>query len=143
MDYQGSAELIPTAGPDAASEQGPAIKAVWEPAPPSVPGRRQSRRAGEGQRSRENKRRGTLVAGALAAVAVAAVGFVGLSGGDKPGPAKGSAATYLPDASASATANTGQSGSGSNGTDVSLPNGSSPARPTASASASPSASASA
>lgn len=161
LDYQGSAELIPTAGPDAQADQGPAIKAVWEPEPPGAsagagPGsRRQSRRTGAvrsgsgrlpGRAGTSKKRRRILIFGGAAAVAVAVVGIAGLSGGGS-GPNKGSAATILPAASsapadaAAANQSTGADASGGSPTSSASASASPSRTPSATHSASSSSSA--
>lgn len=146
LDYQGSAELIPTAGPDAAADQGPAIKAVWEPAPPGAAGhasRRRDRRGASGpgdspeRRARRRRRRSAIIGG-VAAVALGITGYSELTG---KGPAftKGAATTILP--AASSSADDGQAANSSLGTGITLTNRPSHS-PTASSSTSASASAS-
>lgn len=135
LDYQGSAELIPTAGPDAAADQGPAIKAVWEPqsagALPGGPGtrradRRQPARAGQaGERARatgarRRKKRTAVVGGAaVAAVAVGTIGFMSLSGGGDP-LVRGAATKVLPAASVTDATPTGESASSNIGGSLSI-----------------------
>lgn len=153
LDYQGSAELIPTAGPDAAADQGPAIKAVWEPKPmdavPAGPGarRRERRQTGRpnqsaagqarARKSARRKKRTVVVGGATAAaVAVGALGFMTFNdGGGSLG--KGAAANVIPVSSPGATS-TGQGTNSTIGTSLSVT--SSPSR-TATPSRSPSPSA--
>ncbi|HEU5354096.1 MAG TPA: hypothetical protein VFU65_06525 [Actinocrinis sp.] len=120
LDYQGSAELIPTAGPDAASDQGPAIKAVWEPEPAHAlatgpAARRRDRRApgrasqatasqSRAKRAGRRKKRSVVLGGATAAaVAVGAIGFMTFQGGGDS-MAKGGAANVIPVSSPGATA---------------------------------------
>ncbi|HZP50861.1 hypothetical protein [Actinocrinis sp.] len=135
LDYQGSAELIPTAGPDAAADQGPAIKAVWEPKPvdavPAGPGtRRRDRRqtarpnqsaAGQARvkKAARRKKRTVVVGGAAAAaVAVGALGFMTFhDGGDSLG--RGAAANVIPVSSPGATS-TGQGANSTIGTSLSV-----------------------
>ncbi|HEV2345243.1 MAG TPA: hypothetical protein VGS97_14185 [Actinocrinis sp.] len=141
LDHQASAELIPLAGPDAAADQGPAIKAVWEPAPPrSAPAAHTSRRrdrrgpSGRGGHGRSHRKRRAMVVGAVLAIVLAAGGYVEMS--DKgPSMTKGAATTILPPAAS--PSDTGVSVDSSLGTSVSLTNPPSRSR---SASASPSAS---
>jgi hypothetical protein len=112
LDAQGSADLIPTAGPDAAADQGPAIKAVWEPSAAGRPGERPGGRRGapEGRASarrsgsrqkRSGRRRGVIFAGTAAVVLVGVV--VADLNSRGPGPQKGAATTVLPMVSDSAT----------------------------------------
>ncbi|HEU5429329.1 MAG TPA: hypothetical protein VFU74_20790 [Actinocrinis sp.] len=118
LDYQGSAELIPTAGPDAASDQGPAIKAVWEPEPAHAaatgpgarrrerrtPGRASQSAAGQARaKAARRKKRSVVLGGATAAaVAVGAIGFMTFQGGGDS-TAKGGAANVIPVSSPGAT----------------------------------------
>jgi hypothetical protein len=157
LDYQGSTDLIPMAGPDAAADQGPAIKAVWEPGPKTPPdaaghaSRRRDRRSGHsggsghghggspGGRSRTRRRRRGLIIGGVLTVALGATGYTELTG-NGPTFTKGAATTILPAASSPTGAS--QSANSSLGTGISLTSGPSHS-PTASHSPSATASASA
>lgn len=137
------------AGPDAAADQGPAIKAVWEPQPQDLspePGarrrdRRPTTRAGQpgaaGPRATGRKKR-TLMVGGAAAVAVVAVGVIGvagLDGGDSL--IKGAATRVLPAASPT-DATAAQSANSTIGSSLSITGSRSPSA-SPSRSASPSA----
>lgn len=124
------------AGPDAAADQGPAIKAVWQPGPPDAHGQQPnaSRRRADRRRTAGRRRRRALVVGAALAIALGTGGYVELN---NKGPVleKGAATTILPPASA--PSDTSQTVNSTLGTSVSLTNTASPSRsPHASASAS-------
>jgi hypothetical protein len=101
LDEQGSTDLIPMAGPDAAADQGPAIKAVWEPmAPESSPEGHRRRAQDSRTHTRRAPRRGsgkrrTLIFGSAAAVVLVGAAVADLNDGN-PTPVKGAATTVLP-----------------------------------------------
>jgi hypothetical protein len=100
LDAQGSTDLIPTAGPDAPADQGPAIKAVWEPMAPQGPEGHRRRAQDSRTHSRRATRRGggrrrTLIFGSAAAVVLVGAAVADLNDGSTP-PAKGAATTVLP-----------------------------------------------
>ena len=101
LDEQGSTDLIPTAGPDAAADQGPAIKAVWEPMAPDAATAGHRRRAQDSRtHSRRAPRRGvgrrrTLIFGSAAAVVLVGAAVADLNDGGAT-PLKGAATTVLP-----------------------------------------------
>jgi hypothetical protein len=107
LDAQGSTDLIPTAGPDAAADQGPAIKAVWEPQEPAARAAHSRRGAQDGRaRSRRRPsgagRRRSLIFGGAAAVVLVGAAVADLNSGSA-GPQKGAATTVLPMVSDSPT----------------------------------------
>jgi hypothetical protein len=100
LDAQGSTDLIPMAGPDAPADQGPAIKAVWEPMAPQGPEGHRRRVQDSRTHSRRATRRGggrrrTLIFGSAAAVVLVGAAVADLNDGSAP-PVKGAATTVLP-----------------------------------------------
>jgi hypothetical protein len=129
LDAQGSADLIPMAGPDAAADQGPAIKAVWEPMAPEASAEGHRRRAQDSRaHSRRAPRRGTgrrrtLIFGSAAAVVLVGAAVADLNDGSTT-PLKGAATTVLPMVSDSSSPARAQGGDLGQPTDASSPHAS-------------------